>query len=114
MPMKLFIHTFVFNSKKENCYLLWNRVGECLLIDPGCAASAEQETLVGFLSQNDLRPQAILLTHGHFDHIAAPFSMRSKIIFNSATLSSTAIFSSEKMISNCGFKDTNRKKSAAS
>jgi len=76
--MKLFIHTFVFNSKKENCYLLWNRVGECLLIDPGCAASAEQETLVGFLSQNDLRPQAILLTHGHFDHIAGVPFLRQK------------------------------------
>ena len=38
-----------------------------ILIDPGDKA----ELLINYLTQNNLQLTAILLTHGHFDHIGA-------------------------------------------
>jgi glyoxylase-like metal-dependent hydrolase (beta-lactamase superfamily II) len=53
---------------KENCYLVVHqRSGDCVVVDPG----SEAEFLVGELDARGLRPQKLLLTHGHFDHIGA-------------------------------------------
>jgi glyoxylase-like metal-dependent hydrolase (beta-lactamase superfamily II) len=41
--------------------------GECAVIDPG----ADADAIISRLGQLKLRPRYILLTHGHFDHIAA-------------------------------------------
>ncbi|MDL2059798.1 MBL fold metallo-hydrolase [Mesosutterella sp. AGMB02718] len=50
-----------------NCYFLGNEKGEGLLIDPG----AEPGRLLAELEKQGLRPLAIAITHGHFDHIGA-------------------------------------------
>ena len=49
-----------------NCYFLKNKVtGEMIIIDPAdCPEKIEQKVM-----QMDGKPVAILLTHGHFDHI---------------------------------------------
>ena len=60
---------FVFNGMKVNSYVLWNEAGDCVLIDIGCNSSAERESFLGFMRGNGLIPGALLLTHGHFDHI---------------------------------------------
>ena len=39
----------------------------CAIIDPG----AEADRIISVLKQHDYVPRYILLTHGHFDHIAA-------------------------------------------
>ena len=39
----------------------------CAIIDPG----AEADSIIACLRQLNLVPQYIILTHGHFDHIAA-------------------------------------------
>lgn len=54
-----------------NCVLLGDRTcGEVVIVDPGQGAEAVVPLL---LAQLDLRPVAILLTHGHLDHLwAAP------------------------------------------
>ena len=52
-----------------NCTIL-NDGDQAWLIDPG----QEGERLVAFLEKAALRPQGVLLTHAHFDHIGAiPF-----------------------------------------
>lgn len=51
---------------QTNCYILWEN-DRCLVIDPG----DEAEKVLRFLEQNALTPEAILLTHGHFDHVGA-------------------------------------------
>lgn len=49
---------------EANCVILW--IGEdALVLDPG----QDSELLLAFLSGRNLRLRAILLTHGHFDHV---------------------------------------------
>ena len=58
-----------FNLLQERSYVVWGTPGRCVLIDPGCYGSAERQSLVELLDREGLTPEAILLTHGHFDHI---------------------------------------------
>ena len=53
---------------KENCYVVEHRPSrDCLVVDPGSEdAFLEQE-----LERRGLRPQKLVLTHGHFDHVGA-------------------------------------------
>lgn len=50
-----------------NCYIASGRAGEAVIIDPGYA----QHKIAALLESEGLAPKAILLTHGHFDHIMA-------------------------------------------
>ena len=59
------IKRFTCNNFYENCYLV-AAGNACALIDPGFASEAEMQPLLKFL--NGRVPDAILLTHGHFDH----------------------------------------------
>lgn len=50
-----------------NCYVLAPAAGEeCLVVDPGIEVL---DWLADALRENKLRPAAVLLTHGHFDHV---------------------------------------------
>lgn len=49
-----------------NCYLLINEeTHETVIIDPGACP----KKVLSFIEEGGLKPVAILLTHGHFDHI---------------------------------------------
>lgn len=56
-----------------NCYIL-SQDHEALIFDPG----AEEEKIIQYLEEQELTPQAILLTHAHFDHIGAVDELRKK------------------------------------
>ena len=50
-----------------NCYVLAPAPGEeCLIVDPGVGVTGQ---LAELLREYRLRPAAVLLTHGHFDHV---------------------------------------------
>ncbi|CAJ1495678.1 MBL fold metallo-hydrolase [[Mycobacterium] burgundiense] len=52
---------------RTNCYLVFHHADrEALIIDPGDGASARVRDLV---RQHRLAPRAVLLTHGHLDHV---------------------------------------------
>lgn len=50
-----------------NCYVVATGQGaECIVIDPGMDATGGVEQVV---AENKLKPVAVLLTHGHIDHM---------------------------------------------
>lgn len=52
-----------------NCYLLAaGRGAPCVVVDPGAGVAAR---LAETLAEHQLRPVAVVLTHGHFDHTAS-------------------------------------------
>lgn len=52
----------------QNATLLWREEGrEAVVIDPG----GEAERLLALIDELQIQPQAILLTHGHLDHVGA-------------------------------------------
>jgi glyoxylase-like metal-dependent hydrolase (beta-lactamase superfamily II) len=49
-----------------NCWIVAPAAGEdCVIIDPGLGVAPRVDEI---LAENRLRPVAVLLTHGHFDH----------------------------------------------
>ncbi len=60
---------FYFNPLRECCYVVWNDTRECVIVDPGALSEREQERFAEYISDEALEVKAILLTHGHFDHI---------------------------------------------
>lgn len=41
----------------------------CIIVDPGFYSDQESGQFFDFMEQSGLKPEAILLTHGHIDHI---------------------------------------------
>jgi hydroxyacylglutathione hydrolase len=65
----VFVAGFPSGSFQANCYVFAAAVGgPCVVVDPGEGAEQPLEEL---LRQHRLDPVAVLLTHGHFDHIFA-------------------------------------------
>jgi glyoxylase-like metal-dependent hydrolase (beta-lactamase superfamily II) len=67
--MMLYLDQFTFNPFQENTYLLYNENKECIIIDPGCFDSDEEQQLVRHLQTNGLKPTKIVNTHCHLDHV---------------------------------------------
>ncbi len=59
------IHTLPLGYLQTNCYILQGDSNQCLAIDPG----DQPDVVLEFLGERKLA--AILLTHGHFDHVGA-------------------------------------------
>ena len=58
-----------------NCYLIHEESAKsCVAIDPGGNANK----VMAFLEENGLTLEAILLTHGHFDHVGAVKELAEK------------------------------------
>lgn len=66
---------FIVGNVQTNCYIISNsNTKEAIVVDPGDAPSKIED----YLNSNDLVCKAILLTHGHFDHILAAEELREK------------------------------------
>lgn len=63
------IKIFTFNAYGENTYVLFDETNECVIIDPGMYEGFEQNELVSFIKENNLKPVLLLNTHCHLDHI---------------------------------------------
>ena len=62
------MHTMALGAYQTNCYLAWGEDSDkCIVIDPGY----EPQTVVAKAAKLGKEIAAILLTHGHFDHVGA-------------------------------------------
>ena len=60
---------------QTNSYILYQEDGgKCLIIDPGY----EADQILRYTDQHSLQIEAILLTHGHFDHVGAVKALAAK------------------------------------
>ena len=71
----MLVYSDVLGSIATNCYYAFNEMTkECVIIDP----AAEFERIEERILKLGAKPVAILLTHGHFDHIMAVDKLRNR------------------------------------
>ena len=67
--------SIVVSQVMTNCILIINKTTrEALIVDPGYEAERIEQAVI----KADCKPVAILLTHGHFDHVMAVDSLRNE------------------------------------
>lgn len=59
------LHRLTVGPLQTNCYLVADESGVCAVIDPG----DEPEKILAYAREHGLHVCAVLLTHGHFDHV---------------------------------------------
>ena len=67
------IQTFTCGCVGTNTYVLYDYEGLKALVIDAPDGNAE---VVNFLKRNNLKPEAVLLTHGHFDHVMGLLTIR--------------------------------------
>lgn len=100
------IKSFIFNLFATNTFILSDETKECIIIDPGCSKPSEEEELERYITKNNLKPIAQIITHYHIDHI-----LGINFVFNKYGIEATAhpegsIFwnSQERFITDYGLK----------
>lgn len=69
------ITTVLSHAFGQNTYIVWLRDRtDCVVIDPGL----EPDKIIRHLEQEKLTPAAILITHGHGDHIGGNEAIKKK------------------------------------
>lgn len=68
------IHTLVVGQLQTNCYILESE-SDAILVDPG----DEPERILRFLKDIGVRPNRIIATHTHFDHVLGVNAIRAKL-----------------------------------
>ncbi|MGD8786637.1 MAG: MBL fold metallo-hydrolase [Phycisphaerales bacterium] len=70
------IDCLVMGAYETNCYILRSSetAEDCLVIDPGLGP----DRLIEYLQEQELNPVAVVLTHGHIDHIAGVAALRER------------------------------------
>ena len=73
------VKIFQVNPLGTNCIVLWEDTGHtCAIVDPGFYRPDEEEMVFGFISKGGLTPDAVLLTHAHFDHTWGVATVRER------------------------------------
>lgn len=67
------VDTMILGLYQVNCYIV-SQDGECVIIDPGY----EPDRIADYVTEKGLTPRAILLTHGHFDHVGGVKELQKK------------------------------------
>ena len=63
------IYYFHFNPFSVNTWIVWNDSREAFIVDPGYCTASERESFTQLIDKQELVPQAVIITHGHIDHI---------------------------------------------
>jgi glyoxylase-like metal-dependent hydrolase (beta-lactamase superfamily II) len=65
----LTVKVFTFSPVQENTYILYNEAKQAVIIDPGCYAPYEKQTLQNYLTSEGLTAVQLINTHCHLDHV---------------------------------------------
>jgi hydroxyacylglutathione hydrolase len=71
-----YVEKLTVGSLGTNCYLVYDKNKEGVIIDPGDDA----DYIASVILQKSIKPKLIIVTHGHFDHILAAEEL--KLVFN--------------------------------
>lgn len=72
----MIIERFAVGIYAANCYVIADEnKKECIIVDPG----GSPDKIIGHINKNKLKTVAIVLTHGHVDHIAEADVLRKKL-----------------------------------
>lgn len=63
------VKRFVFNAFQVNTYVVYNEKGLCAIIDAANDSDTEDKLLADFIECNELKPNYLINTHAHIDHI---------------------------------------------
>lgn len=76
-----YIRTFCVNSLRECMYVLSSENRGCVIVDPGCQNGHERARVDEYIETAGLKPECVLLTHAHFDHVlsVAHFALKWNI-----------------------------------
>ncbi len=75
MSRQVEVRSVVVGPLEGNCYLIkCDEAGTGVIIDPG----DEPDRIVHAVTQAQLKPEAILLTHGHIDHANAAAALKER------------------------------------
>jgi len=67
------IERLIVGQLQTNCYLVWDKeTKKGLIIDPGDDA----EYILNRIKDLEIKPEMILATHGHFDHVLGVFELK--------------------------------------
>lgn len=69
------IKSLTLGLVQTNCYMVYHEeTKRAAIIDPGDCA----DEIIAYCENLELKPEAILLTHGHFDHMMAAEAVKEK------------------------------------
>lgn len=73
------LDSFVFNQFGENTYIIWDEDSrECVIVDPGCSTTIEEDRLFGFIDSHRLKLLMVVDTHGHVDHVVGNNALKRR------------------------------------
>lgn len=65
---------------ETNCWILASKIGqECIIVDPGMARPNLVNEIVTKVLEHNLKPIAVLITHGHLDHIFSVLPLTAQV-----------------------------------
>lgn len=72
----MIINHLILGEYHTNCYILRESKAakDCLIIDTGL----DVDELIDFLKQHNLNPVAVVITHGHADHVTGLAALRNR------------------------------------
>lgn len=60
----------------SNCYIIWSKYeSKCIVVDPG---SKDTSVLNAFFLTHNIRPDLLIITHEHFEHIAGADKLKEQ------------------------------------
>ena len=92
------VHAMALGAYQTNCYIIHDDTSKtCCVIDPGY----ESDTILDKVDSLNLTVEAVLLTHGHFDHVGAVKELVSEVdcpvYLHPEELNMPAMFTSGKL-----------------